>query len=56
VYILAIKEKLDKKFKKLQKKDKEMLRLIERKVPEWMETARSLGKEIPQLKGKLAYA
>jgi len=30
VYRLSIKEKLDKKFKKLQKKDKEMLRLIER--------------------------
>jgi len=32
VYKLAIKESLDKKFKKLQKKDKEMLRLIDRKV------------------------
>jgi len=32
VYRLAIKEKLDKKFKKLQKKDKEMLRIIDRKV------------------------
>jgi len=32
VYRLAVKEKLDKKFEKLQKKDKEMLRLIERKV------------------------
>ena len=32
MYKLAIKEKLDKKFKKLQKKDKEMLRLIERKA------------------------
>jgi len=32
VYRLAVKEKLDKKFVKLQKKDKEMLRLIERKV------------------------
>jgi len=29
VYRLAIKEKLDRKFKKLQKKDKEMLRLID---------------------------
>jgi len=28
VYRLAIKEKLDKKFKKLQKKDKEMVRLL----------------------------
>jgi len=32
VYKLAIKESLDKKFKKLQKKDIEMLRLIDRKV------------------------
>ena len=32
MYRLAVKEKLDKKFEKLQKKDKEMLRLIERKV------------------------
>jgi len=34
MYRLAIKEKLDKK---LQKKDKEMLRLIERKVQEVLE-------------------
>lgn len=32
MYRLAIKETLDKKFKKLQKKDKELLRLIYRKV------------------------
>ncbi len=32
MYRLAIKESLDKKFKKLQKKDREMLRLIDRKV------------------------
>ena len=32
MYKLAIKESLDKKFKKLQKKDTEMLRLIDRKV------------------------
>ena len=32
MYRLAIKENLDKKFKKLQKKDKEMLRIIERRV------------------------
>lgn len=32
MYKLAIKESLDKKFKRLQKKDKEMLRLINRKV------------------------
>jgi len=32
VYRLAIKESLDKKLKKLQKKDKEMLYLIDRKV------------------------
>ena len=32
MYRLAIKEKLDKKFKKLQKKDKDLLRIINRKV------------------------
>ncbi|MFQ5901882.1 MAG: type II toxin-antitoxin system RelE/ParE family toxin [Thermodesulfobacteriota bacterium] len=32
MYKLAVKDGLDKKFKKLQKKDKEMLRLIDRKV------------------------
>ncbi len=32
MYRLAIKESLDKKLKKLQRKDKEMLRLIDRKV------------------------
>jgi len=32
VYRLAIKEKLDKKFKKLQKKDKDMIQAIGRKV------------------------
>ncbi len=32
MYKLAVKETLDKKFKKLQKKDKEMLQLISRKV------------------------
>ena len=37
MYRLAVKEKLDKKFKKLQKKDKEMLRLIERKVQDILE-------------------
>jgi mRNA interferase RelE/StbE len=37
VYKLAIKEKLDKKFKKFQKKDKEMLHLIERKVQDILE-------------------
>jgi len=37
VYRLAIKEKLDKKFRKLQKKDKEMLQLIERKVQDILE-------------------
>ena len=37
MYKLAIKEKLDKKFKKLQKKDKEMLRLIDRKVQDILE-------------------
>ena len=34
MYQLAVKEKLDKKFKKLQRKDTEMLRLIEKKVEE----------------------
>ena len=37
MYRLAIKEKLDKKFRKLQRKDKEMLRLIERKVQDILE-------------------
>ncbi|MDI6755045.1 MAG: type II toxin-antitoxin system mRNA interferase toxin, RelE/StbE family [Thermodesulfobacteriota bacterium] len=37
MYRLAIKEKLDKKFKKLQKKDKEILQLIERKVQDILE-------------------
>lgn len=32
MYRLAIKESLNKKFRKFQKKDTEMLRLIERKV------------------------
>jgi len=32
MYRLAIKESLDKKFKKLQKKDKDFLRLIDNKV------------------------
>ena len=37
MYRLAVKENLDKKFKKLQKKDKEMLRIIERKVQDILE-------------------
>jgi len=37
VYKLAVKENLDKKFKRLQKKDKEMLRLINRKVQDILE-------------------
>ncbi len=37
MYRLAIKEKLDRKFKKLQKKDQEMLRLIERKIQDILE-------------------
>ncbi len=37
MYRLAIKESLDKKFKKLQKKDKEILRLIHRKVQDILE-------------------
>lgn len=32
MYKLAIKESLDKKFKRLRTKDKELLRLIEKKV------------------------
>jgi len=32
MYKLAVKESLDKKFKRLQKKDKEMLRFIGKKV------------------------
>lgn len=32
MYRLAIKESLDKKFKKLQKKDKDLIRLIDNKV------------------------
>ena len=34
MYQLAVKTSLDKKFKKLRKKDKELLGLIERKVQE----------------------
>ncbi|ODS33352.1 MAG: hypothetical protein SCARUB_01532 [Candidatus Scalindua rubra] len=34
MYRLAIKESLDRKFKKVQRKDKELLRLIDRKVHE----------------------
>jgi YafQ family addiction module toxin component len=37
VYKLAIKESLDKKFKKLQKKDKELLRLVDKKVQDILE-------------------
>lgn len=37
MYKLAVKESLDKKFKKLQKKDKEMLRLIDRKAQDILE-------------------
>ncbi len=37
MYKLAVKETLDKKFKKLQKKDKEMLQLISRKVQDILE-------------------
>jgi len=37
MYKLAVKESLDKKFKKLQKKDKEMLRFIDRKVQDILE-------------------
>ncbi|MBA7527367.1 hypothetical protein ES705_19543 [subsurface metagenome] len=37
MYKLAVKESLDKKFKRLQKKDKEMLRFIDRKVQDILE-------------------
>ena len=37
MYKLAVKESLDKKFKGLQKKDKEMLRFINRKVQDILE-------------------
>lgn len=37
MYKLAVKESLDKKFKRLQKKDREMLRLINRKVQDILE-------------------
>ena len=37
MYKLAVKESLDKKFKNIQRKDKEMLRLINRKVSDILE-------------------
>ena len=37
MYKLAVKEGLDKKFKKLKKKDKELLRIIHRKVQDILE-------------------
>ncbi|MCK5768331.1 MAG: type II toxin-antitoxin system RelE/ParE family toxin [Candidatus Atribacteria bacterium] len=37
MYKLSVKESLDKKFKRLQKKDKEMLRFIDRKVQDILE-------------------
>ncbi|MFH1562925.1 MAG: type II toxin-antitoxin system mRNA interferase toxin, RelE/StbE family [Nitrospirota bacterium] len=37
MYKIAIKESLDEKFKKLQNKNKEMLRLINRKVQDILE-------------------
>jgi len=37
MYKLAVKESLDKKFKRLQKKDKEMLRFIGKKVQDILE-------------------
>jgi len=37
MYKLAVKESLDKKFKRLRKKDKEVLRLINRKVQDILE-------------------
>lgn len=38
MYRLAIKESLDKKFKKIQKKDKELLQLIHKKVQDILES------------------
>jgi len=37
MYKLAVKESLDKKFKRLRKKDKEVLRFINRKVQDILE-------------------
>ena len=37
MYSLAIKKNLDRKFKKLKKKDRELLALIDRKVQEILE-------------------
>jgi len=37
MYKLAVKESLDKKFKRLRKKDKEILRFINRKVQDILE-------------------
>ncbi len=37
MYGLAVKESLDKKFKRLQKKDNEMLQLINKKVQDILE-------------------
>jgi YafQ family addiction module toxin component len=37
MYKLAVKESLDKRFKRLRKKDKEMLRFINRKVQDILE-------------------
>ena len=44
MYQLAIKEGLDKKFKKLQRKNKELLRLIDKKVQDILaDPSNSLG-------------
>lgn len=37
MYKLAVKESLDKKFRRLQKKDKEMLRFIDKKIQDILE-------------------
>ena len=37
MYKLAVKDSLDKKFKKLRRKDKELMRLINRKVQDILE-------------------
>ena len=35
---------------------KEALRIVERVAKEWIETARELGREVPDPKGRLKYA
>jgi len=54
VYKLAIKKNLDKKFKKLKKKDREMLELIDKKVQEILDNPyrfKSLKKPLQNKRG-----